>query len=136
MAATIYVAQAGASYYTVKYAAADGAVLWEKRFRGGTVSSLALGPKGVVAVTGISLEAMATVVYQENLPQVSVALLSGEVRLHFTGTAGTSYRVERALAVTGPWRIIATPTAPPGGLIEYIDTTAPAGAAFYRLSTL
>jgi hypothetical protein len=34
--------------------------------------------------------------------------------------------------VTGLWSTLATPTAPPGGLIEYVDTSAPASAAFYR----
>lgn len=37
-----------------------------------------------------------------------------------------------ALAVTGPWSTLATPTAPISGLIEYVDTNPPAGSAFYR----
>ena len=41
----------------------------------------------------------------------------------------------RAPTVTGPWTTLATPTAPPGGLIEYVDTDPPVGTAFYRTST-
>jgi hypothetical protein len=74
-----------ADYYTAKYAAADGALLWEKRYNGpgngndivGYSRSLALGPNGVVAVTGSSYgdsgadsPDFATVAYRENQPPV------------------------------------------------------------------
>jgi uncharacterized delta-60 repeat protein len=147
-------------YYTAKYAAADGALLWEQRYNGPangddsmalsffhptfvfTVpsSSLALGPNGMVAVTGssdgnlgpsISYD-FATVVYWENLPPLSVALVPTGVRLRFTGVPGRSYSIERAPAVTGPWTRLATPTAPASGLLEYIDGTSSADCVFYR----
>jgi hypothetical protein len=70
-------------YYTAKYAAADGALFWEKRYNGpangddyvNSSRSLALGPNGVVAVTGSSFGGVspgsrydyATVVYQDDL---------------------------------------------------------------------
>src|SRR5262249_8357955 len=43
-------------YYTAKYGAADGTLLWEKRFTGpdAVSSALALGPGGMVVVTGTS----------------------------------------------------------------------------------
>ena len=46
-------------FYTAKYAAADGALLWEQRYNGPAngndgATSLALGPDGMVAVTGSS----------------------------------------------------------------------------------
>ncbi|HXJ57964.1 MAG TPA: PQQ-binding-like beta-propeller repeat protein [Verrucomicrobiae bacterium] len=134
----------GTDCYTAKYAAADGALLWEKRYHGplygyDSAVSLALGPNGMVAVTGYSDAATfssvfdyATVVYRENLPAVSIALIPSGVRLRFPGVAGHSYEVLRAPAVTGPWSTNTTSIAITNGVIEYIDTNAPPGSAFYR----
>lgn len=71
-------------YYTAKYAGADGALLWQKRYNGPaggddqvtTSHCLALGPNGMVALTGASdgdfssgtTYDYATVVYRESLP--------------------------------------------------------------------
>jgi hypothetical protein len=121
-------------YYTAKYAAADGTLLWEKRYLNGSASGLALGPNGMVAVTGSSSDDYATVVYRENLPPLSIDLVPTGIRICFTGVPGRIYNIERALAVTGPWSTIATTTAPPQGIVEYIDTNPPAGGAFYRTS--
>jgi len=121
-------------YYTAKYAAADGAVLWEKRYNGGVARSLALGPNGMVAVTGSSSDDYATVVYRENLSPVSIDLVPAGIRIRFTGVPGRSYNIERAIAVTGPWSTIATPTAPIQGVIEHTDTNPPMSGAFYRTS--
>ena len=74
-------------------------------------------------------------VYREPLPPLSIALDPAGIHLRFTGVASHAYNIERAPAVTGPWSTIATPTAPPGGLIEYTDTNPPPGTAFYRTST-
>jgi len=131
-------------YGTVKYAAADGELLWEKHYTDPAGASyfangLALGPNGMVVVTGSPDGAFgpgtawATVVYRENLPPVSVALDPAGIRLRFSGVPGQSYNVERALAVTGPWITIATPTASSFGLIEYHDTPPLPGQAFYRI---
>ena len=54
------------------------------------------------------------------------------LRLRFTGVPGSNYNIERAPSPTGPWSTLANPTAPFDGLIEYIDTNPPTGAAFYR----
>ena len=134
-------------YYTAKYAAADGTLLWEKRYNGPAnrvdmvsfSGGLALGPNGI-AITG-SVDGWSaggwkydygTVVYRENLPPVSIALVPAGIRLSFPGVAGLTYTIERAPAVTGPWNTITTPTAPLNAFIEYVDTNAPAGSAFYR----
>jgi hypothetical protein len=142
-------------YYTAQYAAEDGALLWEKRYNGpadgddrmiaseffgANSHCLALGPNEMVAVTGTSdgnfgsgsASDYATVVYWENLPPVSIALVPSGIRLRFTGVPSRSYAIERAPAVTGPWTPINTQTAPLSGLLEYIDTTPPPGSAFYR----
>jgi hypothetical protein len=141
---TSYGTNSHSGYYTAKYAAADGAMLWEKRYeaRGGESYSLAVGPNGMVAVTGSSTgnfgagdtSDYATVVYWENLPPVSMELVSTGVRIRFTGVPGHTYNIERAVAVPGPWSTIATPTAPIQGIIECIDTNPPMGGAFYRTS--
>jgi asparagine N-glycosylation enzyme membrane subunit Stt3 len=138
IAGTSYDSGGNADYYTAKYAAADGALLWEKRYNspcdGDDVLAFsrgfALGPNGRVAIAGSS----ATVVYLENLPPVAIALVPNGVRIRFTGNPGRSYTLERAPVVTGPWTTLATPTEPVGGLIEYVDTAPLAGAAFYRTS--
>ena len=132
-------------YYTAKYAAADGALLWEKRYNGPADGedfmilshSLALGPNGMVAITGRSANLdgnfdIATIVYREDLPVVSIALVPAGVRLRFSGTPDVTYRVQRASSVTGPWNTLATLTATTSGLLEYHDTSPPHGQAFYR----
>jgi len=135
-----------ADYYTAKYASGDGALLWEKRYNGpakgndfvGGSRGLALGPNGMVAITGSSEGSLgyeyATVVYRENLPSVSIALVPSGLRLRFIGVPGRSYAIERSPAIVGPWTSIATPTAPLNGLIEYTDTNPPVSGAFYRTS--
>jgi outer membrane protein assembly factor BamB len=129
----------GYDYYTAKYASADGALLWEKHYNGPAngddevaFHGLALGPNGMVAVTGTSSGDYATVVYRENLSPVSIALVPAGVRLRFTGIPGRTYAIERAPAITGPWSTLATPVAPASGLIEHTDVAPPAGSAFYR----
>jgi uncharacterized delta-60 repeat protein len=128
-------------YYTVRYAAADGALLWEKRYDAANATdtiayrqSLALGPNGMVAVTGTSSDDFATVVYRENLFPMSIALVPGGTRLHFPGVPDRTYVIERAPTVTGPWIAINFLSAPASGLIEYTDTSSPPEQAFYRIA--
>jgi uncharacterized delta-60 repeat protein len=59
-------------YYTAKYAAADGALLWERRYNGPQIGldyagtrGLAVGPNGTVVITGVSDRDYATVVYRD-----------------------------------------------------------------------
>ena len=122
---------------TAKYAAADGALLWEQRYNGpangeDSAASLALGPNGMVAITGSSSGDYAAVVYRDDVYPISIALVPAGIRLRFTGVPGHSYNLERAPAVTGPWSTLATPTAPISGLLEYVDTNPSVGTAFYR----
>jgi hypothetical protein len=96
----------------------------------------------MVAVTGSSdgnfgsgyMPDYATVVYRENLPPLSIALVPTGIRIRFPGVPGRSYNIERAFAVTGPWSTLATPTAPIQGIIEHIDTNPPMAGGFYRTS--
>lgn len=128
-------------YYTAEYAAADGTLLWEQRYNSAgngedypsPTRSLALGPNGMVAVTGTSASDYLTVVYRETLPAISIDLVLAGPRLRFAATPG-NYNLERALNVTGPWSTNATLISSSNGILEYIDTNAPAGSAFYRVS--
>ncbi len=134
-------------FYTAKYAAADGALLWEKRYDGPgngdewtEGKGIALGSNGMVAIAGSSMGIsgttdIATIAYWENLPPLSATSVPAGIHLQFSGVAGNSYHIERAPASTGPWSIIATPTAPLQGLIEFTDTNPPTGSSFYRTST-
>ena len=49
------------------------------------------------------------------------------------GIAGFTYQLQRAPNVTDPWTTNATITASISGPLEFHDTTAPPGPAFYRV---
>ena len=57
---------------------------------------------------------------------------SGGLFIRFTGAPDVTYRLQRALGVTGIWSNLATNTGPASGLIEYHETSPPPGQAFYR----
>jgi uncharacterized delta-60 repeat protein len=131
-------------YYTAKYAATGGALLWEKRYNGpasgnDTPSSLAIGPNGMVAITGSSSAASssseyATVVYRENLCPVSIKRIPAGILIRCIGVPGRIYTIDRAPAATGPWSTLSATAAPIQGIIEYTDTNPPMSSAFYRTS--
>ncbi|MGC3956502.1 MAG: immunoglobulin domain-containing protein [Verrucomicrobiota bacterium] len=56
-------------------------------------------------------------------------------KVQFACTPGNSYRLQRATDVTGPWTDLTTIIGPSSAFAEYVDTTAPAGNAFYRTVT-
>ncbi len=67
----------GSDYYTAKYAAADGAVVWEKRYNGSAQSvdepsAVAVDDAGHVIVTGLSLES------RSNPPAIYTAKYAAE----------------------------------------------------------
>lgn len=83
---SLQVAADTGDFYTAKYAAADGALIWEKYHNGpanggDSASGLALAPNGMAAVTGTSdsdastgsRSSITTVVYREILPALSFA---------------------------------------------------------------
>jgi hypothetical protein len=55
--------------------------------------------------------------------------------VQFAATPGYSYRIQRATVLTGPWTDIATIVGPANAFVQYNDTSAPAGGAFYRTVT-
>ena len=137
-------------YYTAKYAATSGALLWEQRYHGPNINwddsatALAVDPDGNVIVTGGSaaagLENGKYNMYTAKYAAADGALLweeryNGPAKLSDWGQAVAVDNIERAPAAIGPWSTIATPTAPLDGLIEYVDSNPPVGTAFYRTST-
>ena len=103
--------------------------------------SLALGPNGMVAISGYpegifntpTSSDFATVVYWESLPPVSIAPDgAGGYFIRAGGVSGSIYELQRAISVTGPWISNATLTAASPNLIEFHDTNAPPGQSFYR----
>ncbi|HEY9509341.1 MAG TPA: hypothetical protein VIV82_05700, partial [Verrucomicrobiae bacterium] len=56
-------------------------------------------------------------------------------KVRFAATPGYSYRIERAVNLAGPWTEIHTTVGPENGYIEFEDTNAPSGQAFYRTVT-
>ena len=129
-------------FYTAKYAAADGALLWEIRYDSPghgddrvARRGLALGPNDMIAVTGSSSGDYATVLYRETLLPLCIERLAMGVGLRFTGSPDRIYTIERAFSVTGPWIAIGTRTAPVVGLLEFEETSLSNTAAYYRIST-
>ena len=57
---------------------------------------------------------------------------SGGYFIRGNGIVGRNYQLLRATSVTDPWTTNATTTAVAPGLIEFHDTNAPPGRAFYR----
>jgi len=141
----------GINYHTVKYSGLDGTLLWEKSYNGTgddddyvmQSKGLALGPNGMVAITGSSVVSVdpentfdyVTVVYWESLPRLSIRSVPTGVRLSFIGTSSQTYQLERSPSVSGSWEVIARPVASAKGLVEYIDTNLLPGQAFYRVHT-
>jgi uncharacterized delta-60 repeat protein len=139
--------ESGGDFYTAKYAAADGALLWEQRY-GGPVNQygaagVAIGRNGMVVVTGaadyfssaVTRSDYATIAYCDTLPPVGIERIPAGLRVRLIGISGRTYEVQRANSVEGPWSTIATVTAPSNGVVEYVETTLPAGSVFYRART-
>jgi hypothetical protein len=55
--------------------------------------------------------------------------------IQFACTPGYSYRIQRATVLTGPWTDLTTVVGPANAFIQYNDTSAPSGPAFYRTVT-
>jgi hypothetical protein len=60
--------------------------------------------------------------------------LGGGVQVRTHAIADLTYRLERAPSVNGPWTTNATITALTTGSLEFHDTNAPSGQAFYRVA--
>lgn len=59
---------------------------------------------------------------------------AGGITLHFAGSPGLTYSVQRASTLAGPWITIATVTVADDGVGTSLDSNPPASEAFYRVS--
>ena len=99
-------------YYTAKYAAADGALLWEKRYNGpgndyynhDYASAVAVDASGSVVVTGISLGNGGYDYYTAKLAAVDGALLWEK---RYNGPAKNN-DFAKAIAVDGSGNVVVT----------------------------
>ena len=57
---------------------------------------------------------------------------NGGYHIRFRGTPGSSYSLQRAPAITGPWGTGPSQTAPSSGQVDFWDLFPPADRAFYR----
>jgi hypothetical protein len=84
---------------------------------------------------GFATAAVEIFVADGNLPSLNQASIrpngQGGVIIRFAGIPGTTYSLQRAPSVSGPWGTIFTAVAPLHGIIEYQDV-APPPTAFYR----
>ncbi|HEY0551688.1 MAG TPA: hypothetical protein VGF13_18935 [Verrucomicrobiae bacterium] len=94
-------------------------------------------------ITGVASESGAAFVYTGPFNYVSEEVSprlflipdhSGGYYLDFHGAPNMTYQVQRAPSVTGPWTTNATFTTVCPGPIEFHDTNAPSGQAFYRVA--
>lgn len=137
------------SYYTAKYAGTNGATLWEQVLDHPSLAGsipctncIAISSNGTVFVAGTSRynavggnPGFLTVAYSEALPRTALAKTPTGALLTLTGVSGRTYRIERATSPTGLWATNAILIALTNGPLEYLDTNAPPGSAFYRTST-
>ena len=67
---------------------------------------------------------------------ISIARGATSATLQVGGDASTTYYIQRATVVTGPYGTIGNTTTAPDGTASFTDNSLPAGTtAFYRLST-
>jgi hypothetical protein len=133
--------------YTAKYSAANGALLWDRRYNGmanqlDTGSRVAIAPNGMIVVVGsVNITESpgsgdsGTIAYREDLSPLVISISSSDLRLRMNGAPGRSYDLQRANTVSGPWSTIATVTAPGDGVIEHVEATPATGSVFYRART-
>ena len=128
-------------YATIVYSGA-GVPLWTNRYDGPgngadgpqTKSSLAIGSDGAVYVTGTSDDDFATVKYVWRT-EIAIQLLSTippKVNLTLSGAPNSSWAIERALELTGPWTNLSALLIGTNGSAQLQDTNSPAPAGFYR----
>lgn len=136
-------------YHTAMYDGMSGTLLGESRLpykpRGQGLyltqlssRSVALRHDGALALTGSFDGDVVTVLYRKGAAFVSAISVSRSrtssgVQIQFTGSPGSVYRLERGIKVGGPWELLANPVAASDGVVEYVDQSALASMAFYRV---
>jgi hypothetical protein len=134
----------GEYYATIAYSGA-GVPLWTNRYNGPdngadlpqTKPSLAIGSDDAVYVTtsaGRFLSDFVTVKYVWRT-EIAIQLLSTnspKVNLTLSGAPNSSWAIERARELTGPWTNLNALVIGPNGSAQFQDTNSPYPAGFYR----
>jgi hypothetical protein len=136
----------GSGYATIAYSGA-GVPLWTNRYNGPVYipggayskSSLAIGSDGAIYVAGASEDGLfsadfATVKYVWQT-EIAIQLLSTippQVNLTLSGAPNSSWAIERAWELTGPWTNLSALLIGTNGYAQLQDTHSPSPAGFYR----
>jgi hypothetical protein len=141
----LFASEFDSDYATIAYSGA-GVPLWTNRYNGPangedrpqTKSSLAIASDGAVYVTGASvgifLSDFATVKYAWRA-EIAIQLVSAtppKVNLTLSGAPNSSWAIERALGLTGPWTSLSALPIGTNGSAQFQDTNSPYPAGFYR----
>ncbi len=136
-------------YVTMAYSSA-GVPLWTQRYNGLANGSdvpetrfcVAIGPDGAVYVTGSSdgnyggeaIYDFATIkyVWRPHLTIQPLTASSSTVNLTLSGPANSSWSIERALRIAGPWTNLGPSQIPANGLGLFQDANPLPKGAFYR----
>jgi hypothetical protein len=62
-----------------------------------------------------------------------ISAIANGYKINFSATANQTYVIQRAPRLNGPWITLRSVLVDSNGIGSYIDTNAPADAAFYRL---
>jgi hypothetical protein len=62
-----------------------------------------------------------------------ISAVANGYQINFNGTAHQAYVLQRAPGLNGPWINLTSVLVDVNGVGSYIDTNAPADAAFYRV---
>jgi hypothetical protein len=125
-------------YCTAKYAASDGALIWERQYKGlGYGQAVAVDANGAIIVTGYSNGDLVTLKYVETTVPV-LALVSRDVtgQIRFQGkdaTPGDDYTLEQSTDLEH-WNAIQTIRASEVTFELMVDSgPTTGGGTFYRL---
>jgi hypothetical protein len=142
-------ASGSSGYATVAYSHA-GVPLWTNLYIGPEYAeeavAIAVDGSGNVIVAGTSAGTngsvfyydtdYATIKYSSSLPPPVSLMIdsdgSGGYFIWFTGIPGSTYRLQRATDLAGPWLTSTSLTAPASGLVEFHDLFPPSSRSFYR----
>jgi len=131
-------------YHTAVYDGSNGRLLVESRLPDvsqsgylARLTSRSIGFwAGVLALVGSLDGDVVTVRYHDAVPVLSDLAVSrgpAGVQIRFKGSPGVVYRLERASTLSKEWSLLGRPVASSDGVVEYLDDSPAASAAFYRV---